>query len=332
MSTNPSDLEPLDPETGVDLYLDHKSTNCTKSTVQNHRYRLEPLLEWCGDQEINNLNHLSGRDIQEYRLWRSEEGEINALTLRMQMSTLRVFLKWAGSMEAVPEDLYTKVMVPRVKRGERHRDEMLEADEAKEILQYLSTYEYASIEHTLLALLWETGIRIGAAFSIDLEDVDFDGQQIELIHRPDQGTTLKNGKSGERLIAITSELTEMLEDHVGAKRIDVTDEEGREPLLTTRQGRMQRGTMRRIVYRITAPCYRNKPCPDCKAENEQKCGEAVSPHSIRRGSITHFLTQDVPVEVVSDRANVSRKVLDEHYDRRTQEVKLEQRRGYLDNI
>lgn len=332
MNTDPDELEPLDPETGVDLYLDHKSTNCTKSTVQNHRYRLNPLLEWCDEQGIDNLNDLSGRDIQEYRLWRSEESDINALTLRMQMSTLRVFLKWAGSMEAVPEDLYTKVMVPRVKRGERHRDEMLEADEAKEILQYLSTYEYASIEHVLLGLLWETGIRIGAAFSIDLEDVDFDGKQIELVHRPDKGTTLKNGKSGERLVAITSELTEMLEDHVDAKRIDVTDEKGREPLLTTRQGRMQRSTMRRKVYRITAPCYRDEQCPDCRAEYDEKCGEAVSPHSIRRGSITHFLTKDVPVEVVSDRANVSRKVLDEHYDRRTQEVKLEQRRKYLSNL
>jgi hypothetical protein len=30
--------------------------------------------------------------------------------------------------------------------------------------------------------------------------------------------------------------------------------------------------------------------------------------------------------------NVSRDVLDKHYDRRSEEVKLEQRRGYLDNI
>jgi hypothetical protein len=58
----------------------------------------------------------------------------------------------------------------------------------------------------------------------------------------------------------------------------------------------------------------------------------VSPHAIRRGSITHFLTEDVPTEVVSDRMNVSRDVLEQHYDRRSEEVKLEQRRGYLENI
>jgi len=30
--------------------------------------------------------------------------------------------------------------------------------------------------------------------------------------------------------------------------------------------------------------------------------------------------------------NVSRKMLDQHYDKRSEEVKLEQRRGYLDHI
>lgn len=86
------------------------------------------------------------------------------------------------------------------------------------------------------------------------------------------------------------------------------------------------------VYRMTAPCFREEPCPNCNQGLEKKCPEAVSPHAIQRGSITHFLTSDVPEEVVSDRMNVSRKVLHQHYDNRSAEVKLEQRRGYLNNI
>jgi hypothetical protein len=58
----------------------------------------------------------------------------------------------------------------------------------------------------------------------------------------------------------------------------------------------------------------------------------VSPHAIRRGSITHFLSQDVPVDIVGQRMDVSRDVVDKHYDKRSAEVKLEQRRKYLDNI
>jgi hypothetical protein len=58
----------------------------------------------------------------------------------------------------------------------------------------------------------------------------------------------------------------------------------------------------------------------------------VNPHPIRRGSITHFLSQDVPVEIVGDRMNVSRDVLGKHYDKRSAKVKLEQRRSCLENV
>lgn len=332
MHTENDNLEPIDPETAVELFLDDKAMSCTKATVQNHRYRMNHFLEWCDVEQFENLNELSGRDIQQYRIWLGEKDDISALTLKNQLSGFRVFLQWAGSVEAVPEDLYTKLMIPRVRRSERSSEQILETERAEELLEYLARYEYASIEHVLLAFLWETGMRIGAANSVDLDDVSFEDECVELRHRPDEGTTLKNGKSGERLVAISSNLAEVLHDHVASKRHDVTDEFDREPLLTTTYGRMTRNTMRRLVNRVTAPCYLNKNCSDCQQNSDRKCPEAVSPHAIRRGSITHYLTNDIPVEIVGDRMDVSRKVLDKHYDKRSREVKLEQRRRYLDSI
>lgn len=48
--------------------------------------------------------------------------------------------------------------------------------------------------------------------------------------------------------------------------------------------------------------------------------------------ITHFLTEDLPEQVVSDRMNVDQNVLDKYYSKRSEEVKIEQQRGDLDNI
>jgi len=329
---DPRDLEPIEPRTAQQLYLDHKANECSDKTVQSHEYRTNFFVRWCQDNGIDNMNDLSGRNIHKYRLWRKEEGELNKISMQTQMSTLRVYLEWCGTIEAVDPDLYNKVLVPQVDGEEEQRDVMLDTDHAEEILQRLSKYYYASREHVLFAVLWETGMRIGAVRSLDLCDVNLEDRFFKLVHRPDTGTTLKNDQGGERLVAISSELAELLEDYIEDTRVQITDEHGREPLLPGNQGHLSRSTIRRIVYELTAPCYLDKSCPDCNSDSSEKCPEALNPHAIRRGSITHVLTCDVPVEVVEDRMDVSRDVLDKHYDRRSEEVKLEQRRGYLENI
>ncbi|WP_418281207.1 hypothetical protein [Halorubrum sp. DTA98] len=40
----------------------------------------------------------------------------------------------------------------------------------------------------------------------------------------------------------------------------------------------------------------------------------------------------MPETVVGDRANVTADVIDQHYNHRSQKEKMEQRRGYLDNV
>ncbi len=143
------------------------------------------------------------------------------------------------------------------------------------------------------------------------------------------------------MIALNAEVCRVIEDWRDHHRHDVEDEYGREPLLTSRNGRMNRASIRDAIYRVTRPCYYANECPkgrdldECEAgryPHYSKCPANVSPHAIRRGSITHFLSEDVPEKVVSDRMNVGQEVLDKHYDKRTEEQKVEQRRPYLSDL
>lgn len=90
MATPNNDLEPIDPRTARELYLDHKKTYCFEATVQAHHYRTKHIVEWCEEQDIDNLNELTGRDLHEFRLWIMDRGNINQVTLRQRMCTLRV--------------------------------------------------------------------------------------------------------------------------------------------------------------------------------------------------------------------------------------------------
>jgi hypothetical protein len=58
----------------------------------------------------------------------------------------------------------------------------------------------------------------------------------------------------------------------------------------------------------------------------------VTPHPIRRGYITHLLKRGIPVEVGSERCNVSLGIIDKHYDVRSAEEKMRQRRQMFDDV
>lgn len=214
MRNGTHDLEPIGPSTTQQQYLEHKASQCADQTVQSHRYRTNHFVRWCDENGIDNMNTLTGRDIHQYRLWRAEEGDLNKVTIMTQMSTIRVFLDWCGSIEAVDPDLHTKVLVPQVSGDEERSDAMLESERAEEILAYPTKFHYASLEHVLLAILWQTGMRIGAARLLDLKDIDFDDQFLDLSHRPETGTPLKNASGGERPVAISSELAELIQDYI----------------------------------------------------------------------------------------------------------------------
>lgn len=257
------------------------------------------------------------------------------------MDTIRVFIRWLEQVDGVEPDLSTKVRSPSLTPEQNTRHVMLESDRATKVLAYLEKYEYASLKHVTVALLWHTMMRVGAAHALDLDDYHPDEQYLEVQHRPERGTPIKNKEDGERFVALSDQICDLLNDWIADKRPDVTDEYGREPLLASQQGRAHRTTLRLYCYMATQPCAYGEECPhdrdpeECAATERDtafKCPSTVSPHAIRRGGITYSLNSEMPENAVSDRANVSKAVLEQHYDRRTEREKMEQRREYLDNL
>jgi len=334
-------LEPIDPANALELYLADRENSVTDATIYSHRSRLGHFVRWCENEGIENLNELTGRRLHEYRIWRRMEGDLAPATEKTQMDTLRVFVRWLESIDGVQADLHTKVLSPTLTGGDNIREVMLEDERAERVLEHLRTYEYCSRPHVALELLWHTMLRVGAVHALDCTDYDPVEQSLEIVHRPESETPIKNGEDGERFVALSARVCELLDDWLEQKRPEVTDDFGRSPLIATTQGRAHRTTLRGDCYRFTRPCVVGGDCPhsrdvdDCSAmeyDSASECPSSVSPHALRRGGITHALSQDWPKNAVSDRANVSEEVLDRHYDQRSAKEKMEQRRGYLDDL
>lgn len=84
--------------------------------------------------------------------------------------------------------------------------------------------------------MWHTMLRVGAVHALDCADYDPVNQALEVIHRPETRTPLKNGETGERFVALSEDVCEVLDDWIEQQRPAVTDEHGRELLVTTPEG------------------------------------------------------------------------------------------------
>jgi site-specific recombinase XerD len=81
--------------------MEARRDDLADGTLKSQRYRIRAFVQWCEEEGITNLNDLTARSLHEYRLWRTEDGDLNTVTLRTQLSTVRVFVKFLESIDGV---------------------------------------------------------------------------------------------------------------------------------------------------------------------------------------------------------------------------------------
>ncbi|WP_241432459.1 tyrosine-type recombinase/integrase [Natrinema gari] len=323
----------MKPERAVNRFLSEMKPEWADSTYYNYSSSLSRFLEFCEDDNLENICEIDGFHISDFKSVRRNDG-ISEMTLYNELSTLRAFLKWCKSMGLI-ESWVVEDMVLN-EPDDKVRSDKLDAEEAEMIRNYLNQFEYATLRHALFAILWDTGIRLGTARSLDVDDYYPEEQYIEVQHRPDQGTPLKNESEANREINLHTWASEILDDYLQMNHKGTTDDHGREPIFASRHGRMTRSNLRMHIRRLTRPCHYTGDCPHGRDQDEceatldyraaSQCPGSVSPHPIRRGAITHWLNEGHRKELISERMNVGVKTLDEHYDARTESEKRNLRR------
>ena len=329
------------------MYLSDRKRELRDSSLATHESALNFFERWCDEQGRDNLNDLTGRLLHQYRIWRREEATVKVDTLskkseKTQQDIIRTFIEYCESIDAVRPGLHEQVRSPNMKRGEAARDACLDGERASEILAWLGTFLYATIEHVVWTLLTDHGPRTGAIHALDVEDYypHEDPPYLAYRHRPETDTGLKKGKSGERLVALSKRACSVIDDYLENQRPDFTDEHGRRPLLTTGRGRLAKSTIRKYVYKWTRPCVIGEDCPHsrnpetCEASDASaasKCPSSLSAHTIRRGYITHELNAGLDRSYISERCNVSEEIIKLHYDERDEHERLQVRHWALKN-
>jgi site-specific recombinase XerD len=266
-------LDPISPGDGIDRFLERKETEIRPVTVEEYRNKLGYFQQFCEIRNLDNLNELDGRFLDEYQRWRRKDSHnqsepLSNKTMQDDMYLLQDFIRFLEEIEAVKENLSNKIRIPTLGETEGIRDIDIAANRVEKVLGYLHSYHYASREHVVWAFHAHTGRRPGGLYALDVCDVHLDGNDpyVDINHRPDE-TPLKNGKEGESEVGLSGEVPQIFRDYIAQQRIDVTTDSGRRPFLTSTQGRLSKSTMRRYFYKWSRPCAIGDSCPRQDSRN-----------------------------------------------------------------
>lgn len=320
-----------------ELFLNAKELEYTAETLRDYETRVRQFVEWAADRDdLATAGDLTAWHLEQFRLARQGQG-LAPTTMQGQMQTLKVWLEYCADVGAVDEMLPYRVQVPTPDQDEETSDVMLDPEAAQAAIEHFrdARVEYACEEHVALEVAWYTGARLGGLHALDLDDYHSDEQYLHFHHRPP--TVLKKKGRGERAVGLPEETCDVLDVYIAEVRADIRDDQGRDPLLCSTQGRPTTGTIRNWIYHATIPC-RHSPCPHDKSprscewteRNEaHHCPSSRSPHQVRTGSITWQLNRGLSFEEVADRVNSDPDTLRRYYDKASDVEKMEFRREHL---
>jgi site-specific recombinase XerD len=334
------EIVPLNLSDALEVHEEmQKSAGRCRATIKSHRSRLKKFAAWLKVHDVEKTTEIEPLHFHEYLKQRQKN--VKAVTAKTHMDTIRVWMRNLNDYGAAEEHLADKVRSPSLKGDEGQRSDHLPVERGIPILQHLRKYKWATIEHVCFELWWAAGIRLGGVHSLDEKDFDEEAQCVELRHRPDEGTNLKNQYDGERDVGLTDTTVKAISDYINnPERPNVKDDHGRDPILVTENGRSSKSNLRNICYSITLPCMVSGECPhgndpeDCLYERNKnhasKCESSKSPHALRSGALTRQLKNGINPHHISERANVGLETLEEHYNEMDEREKMEVRRKHFD--
>lgn len=280
---------------------------------------------------IGSTGDLTSEIVQQYTDWRKYDSldrdePLSNVTLQDDMYLFREFIRYLVEHRFAPVRFLQIIEIPKTnpEAGEGVDEKMLDPELASTIRDYLGKYHYASVDHVVMELFCEVGARKSGLRSLDIGDFSQDGNDWILQFEHREGTNLKNDLMSSRDLTLHGELPNILQDYIEDRRPDVTDEDGRKPLLTKGKGRIGKSTLKTIAYRWTRPCKVGLDCPhdrdptDCEAaqtgHDAYQCPSSRAPHHIRKGYITAMRNAGVSSDAIDQRCDVSKEVQDRHYD------------------
>jgi len=326
----------------VDHFINRNRLNWKGETARTYRKSLDTFEEFINDNNsAETVAEIEKWILGQYQDWLVER-DYAAATVQSKQKQARRWVKWLESQGLVEVGLHLAIQPIQLSDKEQTSSDILEPVQIKKYLSYYrnSPRWRGTRRHALLEVIAHTGARRSGARALDVEDWDSENQKLVFRNRPERGTRLKRGDSHQRKVVLSDEPAQVIDEFIKKNRLKKHDENGREPLFSSRQGRPTKSTITNWMYSATQPCIMQE-CPHSKERHSckwtkqtkaSKCPSSSSPHPVRRGSITWQLNIGRDPNDVAARAATTHEVIRRYYDRPDLDAELRRRITEFDRI
>lgn len=197
----------------VEEFLLEKSLSCRERTVDYYRERLDYFHRATGVEHVTDIDT---RTVAEYR---KGIAHLSPRTVHNYLLAVKTFCGWL-----VRRGLLRQNPVPKLSRASRTHGKPsgLSDAQVKACLAVAKRSRFPERNVALLYLLLDTGIRAGELCGLNLEDIDHEGRTIRV-----------DGKTGERVVPVSSRTLRALRRYVASHRVAGVRERA---LFTTQEG------------------------------------------------------------------------------------------------
>ena len=163
----------------IDGFLDHLAVERRSSahTIDAYRRDLQALAGWAESQDAGDVTALQDAQLRAFIADEHRRG-LTPKSLQRRLSACRSFYQWLLRHGRIAANPAASLRAPRVARK---LPQVLDVDEAVQLVEVPTDAPLGQRDRALLELLYSSGLRVSELCALRWHDLDLDGGQVSVL-------------------------------------------------------------------------------------------------------------------------------------------------------
>lgn len=175
-------------------FLQDTLIRCRPSTVKNWRHHLKDFVAYLGGRSLTDPNQINQEVLETYQAKLYVKENLSDSTKWSRSSVVRYFMNWLEKTDQILVNPVHKMTWPKKVSGLPTR--LMSAHDVNSLMSMADIRTPVGLRNrTIFELMYSTGVRVGEAASIIVEDIDFENGLLKV-------TNPKGGLEYQRVVPI----------------------------------------------------------------------------------------------------------------------------------